>query len=91
MARQIVLLIIYCKTTLNSHRPIAPFYDGCTQWALHIPPRESRAWLMVTSGGKRTKKEYVSMLLADRTDLHDDLKAILKESDESGEGFVVRG
>ena len=42
-------------------------------------------------GGKRTKKEYVSMLLKDRTDLHDDLKAILKESDESGEGFVVLG
>ena len=42
-------------------------------------------------GGKRTKKEYVTMLLSERKDLHDDLKAILKESNDSGEGCVVRG
>ena len=47
---------------------------------------KSKIW-----GGKRTKREYTKILLADRTDLHDDLKAILKESDESEEGFVVRG
>ena len=45
---------------------------------------KSKIW-----GGKRTKKEVLHILFADREDLHKDLKAILAEESARKEGAVV--